>query len=202
MNTIIARHRELLDDIRHCRACEAELPLGVNPVVQSHPDARLLIIGQAPGSKVHASGVPWDDPSGNRLRQWLGIEREAFYDARKIAIMPMGFCYPGKGKSGDLPPRKECAPLWHQRLLQELPNIKFTLLIGQYAQTHYLHTDHAKGLKTLTERVESWQQFVPTQLPLPHPSPRNRHWLAKHPWFEQDVVPWLQNHVRELFSRS
>ncbi len=201
MNTIIARHRELLEEIRHCRACEAELPFGVNPVVQSHPDARLLIIGQAPGSKVHASGVPWDDPSGNRLRQWLGIDRECFYDAKKVAIMPMGFCYPGKGKTGDLPPRKECAPLWHQRLLQELPNVTFTLLIGQYAQAHYLKTDHNKDLKTLTERVESWQQFVPTQLPLPHPSPRNRHWLAKHPWFEQDVVPWLQNHVREVFAR-
>ncbi len=202
MSSIIVRHQELLDDIRRCRVCETELALGTNPVVQSHPDARVLIIGQAPGSKVHASGIPWDDPSGNRLRQWMGLDKESFYDAKKVAIMPMGFCYPGKGKSGDLPPRKECAPLWHQPLLQQLPNIAFTLLIGQYAQTHYLKAHQPKRLTSLTERVESWQAFIPTQLPLPHPSPRNRHWLAKNPWFEKEVVPWLQDHLRELFSRK
>lgn len=188
----------LLKEVRQCRHCEPELPLGANPVVRIHPDAKLLIIGQAPGTRVHASGIPWNDPSGDRLRQWLNIDKQTFYDAHQIAIMPMGFCYPGKGKSGDLPPRKECAPLWHNRLLEQLPNIQLTLLIGQYSQKYYLSGSY----KTLTERVQHWQELIPQQLPLPHPSPRNRRWFQRHPWFEAEVVPWLQAQTQHLLSKQ
>ncbi|GAB3094483.1 uracil-DNA glycosylase family protein [Aestuariicella hydrocarbonica] len=186
----------LLQQVRQCRHCEAELPLGANPVVQIHPDARLLIIGQAPGTRVHASGIPWDDPSGDRLRQWLGLDKHRFYNPKQVAIMPMGFCYPGKGKSGDLPPRPECAPQWHDQLLAQMPNIELTLCIGLYAQRHYLPGPY----KTLTERVGQWQHFIPKQLPLPHPSPRNRRWLQQHPWFESEVVPWLQDRVSQILD--
>lgn len=185
----------LLRQVRQCRHCEPHLPLGANPVVQLHPDAQLMIIGQAPGTRVHATGIPWNDPSGDRLRRWLDMDREMFYDPHRIAIMPMGFCYPGKGKSGDLPPRKECAPLWHERLLEHLPNIKLTLLIGQYAQQRYLSNDY----KTLTERVQNWRASTPLLLPMPHPSPRNVRWFQRHPWFEAEVVPWLQQQTRLLF---
>ncbi len=191
----------LLQQVRQCHHCEDQLPLGPNPVVQIHPSARLLIIGQAPGTRVHASGIPWNDPSGDRLRQWLAMDRETFYNPQQVAIMPMGFCYPGKGPSGDLPPRPECAPLWHQQLLQHLPNLQLTLLIGQYAQRHYLPGHSGRANKaTLTERVRDWQAFIPDQLPLPHPSPRNRRWLQQNPWFEQKVVPWLQSRVKQLFE--
>ncbi|NHH99613.1 uracil-DNA glycosylase family protein [Oceanimonas sp. MB9] len=186
----------LLAAVRACRLCEAELPLGPRPVVQLGAGARILIIGQAPGTRVHATGIPWNDPSGNTLRRWLDLDRETFYDAAQVAIMPMGFCYPGRGKSGDLPPRPECAPTWHARILAALPNIRLTLLIGLYAQRYYLD----KRYRTLTDTVRHWREFAPDRFPLPHPSPRNRRWLTQNPWFEQDTVPALQARVHEVLS--
>ncbi|EGQ9832905.1 uracil-DNA glycosylase family protein [Vibrio vulnificus] len=188
----------LLTQIRACQVCASALPLGANPVVQAHSEAKILIIGQAPGTKVHHSSIPWNDASGNRLRAWLDIEKPTFYDPKQIAIMPMGFCYPGRGQSGDLPPRKECAPLWHEALLKHLPNIELTLLIGQYAQNRYL----SNKPKTLTETVQNWQAWLPDYLPLPHPSPRNTLWLRKNPWFEEQTVPYLRQQVRQLLSPS
>lgn len=185
---------DLLDTIKRCDICADHLPLGPNPVVRASASAQLLIIGQAPGTRVHASGIPWDDPSGDRLRSWLNIDKATFYDESKIAIMPMGFCYPGRGKSGDLPPRKECATQWHDELLQHMPNIKLTLLIGQYAQKHYL-TNHKK---TLTETVRNFEHHLPNYLPLPHPSPRNQLWLKKNTWFEETVVPALRSATAPL----
>jgi len=179
---------DLLAQVRACTHCDSSLPLGANPVLSMESSARILVIGQAPGTRVHATGIPWNDPSGDRLRQWMGVDRDTFYDAKRIAIMPMGFCYPGKGKSGDLPPRLECAPLWHERLLAQLPEIKLTLLIGNYAQQYYLDRRH----KTLTDRVAVWPQYLPDYLPLVHPSPRNTYWLQQNPWFEQDLVPELR----------
>ncbi|NOH35723.1 uracil-DNA glycosylase family protein [Vibrio chagasii] len=184
----------LLTEIRKCRACEPHLSHGANPVIQAHPNARLLIIGQAPGIKVHESSIPWNDASGERLREWLGIDSDTFYDEQKVAIVPMGFCYPGKGKSGDLPPRKECAELWHKKVLQSLPNVQMTLLIGQYAQNYYLKE---RATKTLTETVKNWQVWAPEFLPLPHPSPRNNIWLKKNPWFESEVIPYIRKHISE-----
>lgn len=186
----------LLKEVRSCRLCEAELPLGPNPVVHFSSTARLLIIGQAPGTRVHETGIPWNDPSGDRLRQWLQMDKDIFYDSSRVAIMPMGFCYPGKGKSGDLPPRAECAPHWHQRLLRAMPEINLTLLVGDYAQRYYLGKEAA--LLTLTERVRHWQDYAPTYLPLVHPSPRNRLWLSRNPWFEAEVVPALRKRVQAL----
>ncbi|MDR9827718.1 uracil-DNA glycosylase family protein [Vibrio sp. FNV 38] len=183
---------ELLEKIRQCTTCSADLPCGAQPIIQAHSEAKLLIIGQAPGLKVHQSGIPWNDASGDRLRHWLNMDKDQFYDSAKVAIVPMGLCYPGKGKSGDLPPRKECAPLWHQALLNHLPNIQLTLLIGQYAQKHYL----ADKPKTLTETVKMYQQWQPQSLfPLPHPSPRNQIWLKKNPWFEEQVLPELHQRL-------
>ena len=184
----------LLTEIRQCTACEPHLSHGANPVIQAHPNARLLIIGQAPGVKVHESSIPWNDASGERLREWLGIGSDTFYDEQKVAIVPMGFCYPGKGKSGDLPPRKECAELWHKKVLQSLPNVQMTLLIGQYAQNYYLKE---RATKTLTETVKNWQVWAPEFLPLPHPSPRNNIWLKKNPWFESEVIPYIRKHISE-----
>lgn len=183
----------LLSEIRACRHCEAHLPLGANPVIQAHQDAKLMIIGQAPGTRVHHSSIPWNDPSGDRLRDWLGLDKTQFYDAKNIAIMPMGLCYPGKGHSGDLPPRKECAPMWHQKVLEAMPNIGMTLLIGQYAQRYYL----SDKPRSLTETVKQWQTWAPHTLPLPHPSPRNTLWLKRNPWFEAEVVPYIRQYVHE-----
>ncbi|TQV80205.1 uracil-DNA glycosylase family protein [Exilibacterium tricleocarpae] len=188
----------MLVDVRACRRCEADLPLGPNPVVRAQGSARILVIGQAPGTRVHATGIPWNDPSGDRLRDWMGVDRETFYDDSHIAIMPMGFCYPGKGKSGDLPPRTECAPLWHEKILAHLPDIALVLLIGSYAQAYYLEDSY----KTLTERVRAWRDCLPRALPLVHPSPRNRLWLRKNPWFEEDVVPFLRQRVRTLLDND
>ena len=185
----------LLSEVRSCRICEAHLPLGPRPVVTVHPEARLLIIGQAPGTKVHASGVPWDDQSGKNLRRWLNMTNEEFYDETKVGIVPMGFCYPGKGKSGDLPPRPECAPQWHEQLHDQMPKIGLTLLIGQYAQQYYLGDDCPR---TLTETVRQFDTWFPKYLPLPHPSPRNGVWIKRNPWFEQDLVPVLQEKVAEI----
>lgn len=189
--------KKLLKEIEKCKVCSAHLPLGPRPVVTAHPDARIVIIGQAPGTKVHNTGVPWDDPSGRQLRKWLGITDETFYDPSKIALMPMGFCYPGKGKSGDLPPRPECAPLWHNDLLEKMPQLQLTLVIGMYAQKYYLK---GQVKKNLTTTVRAYQDYFPEYFPLPHPSPRNRFWLSKHPWFEKEVVPKVQQKITELLA--
>jgi len=186
----------LLREIRACRVCAKHLPLEPRPVVRAKASARLLIVGQAPGTKVHESGIPWNDRSGDRLREWLQLDRETFYDESRIAIVPMGFCYPGVDKSGgDLPPRKECAPLWHARVLQQLPNIELTLLVGGYAQRYYL-----KDLRrsTMTETVRAWRDFSPRFIPLPHPSWRNTAWIGRNPWFECELVPTLRARVRVL----
>jgi uracil-DNA glycosylase len=187
----------LLEKVRACEVCKDHLTLGCRPIIQVGTDARILIIGQAPGARVHASGTPWDDASGERLRSWMGINQETFYDETKIAIIPMGFCYPGRGRGGDLPPRKECAELWLEQLLSALPNIELTLLIGQYAQRHFL-----KHLRkpTLTETVRHWQDYVPDYLPLPHPSPRNIPWFQRHSWFEQDLLPVIRSRVRSIIN--
>ena len=183
----------LLTEIRACRICEAHLPHRPRPVLQASATARLLLVGQAPGRKVHASGVPFDDVSGDRLRAWLGIDRATFYDARRVAIVPMGFCFPGSGKSGDLPPRPECAPAWHGRLLPQLKQVRLTLAIGVYAQVGVL--GDARGL-SLTETVLDWRAHLARGvLPLPHPSPRNRAWLVRNGWFEGEVVPVLRERV-------
>ncbi|KDM91987.1 uracil-DNA glycosylase family protein [Photobacterium galatheae] len=183
----------LLHQIRQCSLCQAHLPLGPRPVIQASSEARLMIVGQAPGTRVHDTGIPWNDPSGDRLRRWLDLDRETFYDPSRIAIMPMGLCYPGKGKSGDLPPRPECAPQWHGQVWPLLPNVGMTLLVGQYAQNYYL----SDKPKTLTDTVRAWRQWAPTYLPLPHPSPRNTLWLKKNPWFEADVVPYIRDYVHQ-----
>ena len=188
---------DLLAVVRACRACEAELPLGPNPVLRASETARILVVGQAPGTRVHATSIPWNDPSGDRLRQWLAVDREQFYDESQIAIVPMGFCYPGRGKSGDLPPPPRCAPLWHASLLEHMPRLELILLVGQYAQHYYL--PHASR-ETLAARVRRWQDFGPRYLPLPHPSPRNTLWLRRNAWFEQDVVPELRQRVRQLLG--
>ena len=158
----------------------------------------LLIIGQAPGAKVHESGIPWMDASGRQLREWLGVDEATFYDAKQVALMPMGFCYPGKGKSGDLPPRPECAPLWHDRVHQRLKNVKLTLLIGQYSQTHYLGDQAGENL---TATVRAFENFLPNDLPLPHPSPRNRFWLTKNKWFATDLLPILQTSAAAALAK-
>lgn len=185
----------LLGQIRACQLCAHELPCGPRPVVQAGSSARLLIVGQAPGRKVHASGVPFDDASGQRLRDWLQLDKATFYDPRKVAIMPMGFCYPGTGKNGDLPPSKICAPQWHQQLLEYMPDIGLCLLLGQYAQKYYLADS---PYKNLTERVRNWQQLPDRFLALPHPSPRNQLWLRNNPWFEQQLLPELRRRMQLL----
>jgi uracil-DNA glycosylase len=188
----------LLTEIRACRLCEASLPLGPRPVLRASATATLLIAGQAPGTLVHGSGVPWDDASGVRLRGWLGLDKATFYDESKIAIVPMGFCYPGRGASGDLPPRPECRATWHPRLLPLLPAVKLVLAIGQYAQAHFLGD---RRRKTLTDTVAAWRDYAPPAgpgdvpdrvFPLPHPSPRNVAWFVHNPWFEADVLPALR----------
>jgi uracil-DNA glycosylase len=185
----------LLKEIRSCITCINYLPNAPRPILQAHTASKILIIGQAPGSKVQASGIPWDDQSGNELRRWLGVNKGQFYDNQLFALMPMGFCYPGKGVSGDLPPRQECAPLWHHQLLSKMGNIKLTILIGQYAQKHYLGE---KFQPTLTENVRNFKLFLPNYLPLVHPSPRNNIWQKKNPWFEAEVVPVLQAIVKDV----
>ena len=188
----------LLTEIRACEVCAAHLPHGPNPVLRAHANARLLLVGQAPGRRVHESGIPWNDPSGDTLREWLQLTREQFYDERNIAIVPCGFCYPGTGKNGDLPPRPECAPLWHPPLLAALPRIELTLLIGSYAQAYYLQE---RARPTLTETVANYTEYLPRFLPLPHPSPRNRLWLKRNPWFAIEVLPMLCAQVAKALSQ-
>ncbi len=190
---------KLIQEIKACRICEKHLPLGPRPVLSASPTAKIIIIGQAPGTKVHKSGKPWDDQSGEKLRRWMGISASVFYDSSEIAIVPMGFCYPGKGKSGDLPPRKECAEHWHEKLLSAMPKVELTLLIGGYAQNYYL-AELAKN--TLTESVKSYKEYLPTYFVLPHPSPRNNIWMAKNQWFERDVMPELGKVVQGILFNS
>lgn len=187
--------QDLLRGIEACRICAGRLGHEPRPVVQAETGARILVAGQAPGRKVHESGVPWDDASGRRLRQWLDMDEATFYDPQKVALVPMGFCYPGKAGSGDAPPRPECRATWHPRLLPLLPNIGLVLAIGQYAQAYHLGDRH-KG--SLTANLRAWREFLPETLPLPHPSPRNVAWFKANPWFEGEVLPELRARVREL----
>ncbi|WP_050469852.1 uracil-DNA glycosylase family protein [Herbaspirillum chlorophenolicum] len=186
----------LLEEIRQCTTCAEFLPLGPLPVIQAHPKARVLIAGQAPGKKVHLSGIPFDDASGNRLRLWLGIDRETFYDPHAVAILPMGFCYPGTGKSGDLPPRPECAPKWRATVLAQLPNIELTLVIGQYALAYHYPSVYT----SLTEAVLAWRDRPSNVIVLPHPSPRNQLWVRRNPWFETELLPNLQSRIAQLLG--
>ena len=188
---------ELLHEVRACTQCAAHLADGVRPVLQVGSTARILVAGQAPGRKVHASGVPFYDASGERLRTWMGIGSDVFYDASQVAILPMGFCYPGTGKSGDLPPRKECAPLWRAPLLAAMPQIELVLVIGQYAIDW--HLPQCAGA-TLTDTVRNWRSLGPQVLPLPHPSPRNNIWLKANPWFALEAVPFLQARVSAILA--
>lgn len=188
---------DLLLEIKNCRICEDYIT--PRPVVFANSNSKIIIVGQAPGTKVHASGIPWDDASGKQLRKWLNVTNEQFYNTNLFGIIPMGFCYPGKGKSGDLPPRKECAPKWHTTLFNELKNVELVLLIGMYAQNYYLK-DKAK--RTLTETVNNYPEYLPKYFSLPHPSPRNRFWLTKNPWFEKEVIPELQKRIGELLNKK
>jgi uracil-DNA glycosylase len=188
---------KLLAEIKACKICEKQLALGANPVLAASQQSKIIIIGQAPGRIVHQTSIPWNDKSGENLRSWLGIDKTIFYDCEKIALMPMGFCYPGTGKSGDLPPRAECAPLWHHQLLALMPAVELTLLIGQYAQNYYLG---AKAHSTLTETVQNYESYLPKYFPLPHPSPRNAIWQAKNEWFALDVLPKLKIKIKGILA--
>ena len=189
--------KKLLTEIKACNVCAHYLPLGPNPVVTASTTARLLIIGQAPGIKVHQTGIPWNDASGQLLREWMDVSPAIFYDEKKIAIAPMGFCYPGKGKNGDLPPRPECAPLWHASLLKKMKQVQLILLIGQYAQRYYLGDTMGKNL---TETVRHYKTYLPLYFPLPHPSPRNRIWLKKNEWFGKKLLPDLKKIVHQVLE--
>ena len=189
---------ELLATVRQCRACAKALPLGPRPVLRAAESARILVVGQAPGARVHASGIPWDDASGARLREWMGVDTGRFYDESQVAIIPMGYCYPGRGTSGDLPPRRECARLWLDSLLAKLPRIELTLLIGLHAQRHFLS---GRRKKSLTETIKAWRQFAPEYLPLPHPSARNTPWFKSNPWFDRRLLPELRERIRSLSPR-
>lgn len=195
----MTRLNELVTRIRACRLCEAELPNAPRPVLQVSASARILVAGQAPGRLVHLSGVPFDDPSGDRLREWMGIDREVFYDAGRIAIVPMAFCYPGTGPNGDLPPPPRCAATWHGALRPKLRKLGLTLVIGLHAQRHWLGE---QAEDTLTATVAAWERFGPAVLPLPHPSPRNNRWFQHNPWFERDVVPEVRRRVAAQLAVS
>ncbi len=188
----------LLTEIRACTLCADALPAGPRPIVAASRTSRIVILGQAPGRRVHASGIPWDDPSGKRLRSWLGLTDAQFYDPDLVAIVPMGFCYPGSAKSGDNPPRPECAPTWHPPLLSHLPEDRLDIVIGMYAQKRYISDRE----KTLTATVASWRRYLPKRVVLPHPSPRNRHWLKKNPWFEAETVPAIRARVLEVAAKA
>jgi uracil-DNA glycosylase len=183
----------LLSEVRGCTICELDLPLGPRPVLQFHAKARILIAGQAPGKKVHDSGVPFDDASGKRLREWLGVSRDVFYDPKQFAILPMGFCFPGSGKSGDLAPRSECAPAWREQLLSHLSQLEVTIVLGRYAQNYHF----GEASSSVTDLVKAWRTYWPDMVPLPHPSPRNNIWLRKNPWFEVELLPSLRQRVSE-----
>ncbi|MCE7053506.1 uracil-DNA glycosylase family protein [Algoriphagus sp. AGSA1] len=186
------RFEKLVANAQACTLCSAVLPLDPLPVFSVHPESKVLVIGQAPGTKVHATGIPWNDASGNELRRWLGVDRAQFYNPKVFGIMPMGFCYPGRGKGGDMPPRPECAPTWHEQMRAAMPEVQLTLLIGQYAQNYYLKNSRKK---TLTETVRNYEIYLPEFMPLVHPSPRNLMWRRRNPWFEEQVVPTLRTIV-------
>lgn len=185
----------LLQQIRKCTICEPHLELGVRPVLSADVQSKILIIGQAPGLAVHQTGIPWDDKSGKNLRNWMDVDNDTFYDPTIFGIIPMGFCYPGKGKSGDLPPRKECAQQWHQAIWNQLPNVRLTLLIGKYAQDYYLPKTKKRNL---TETVKNFRDYLPHFFVLPHPSPRNNIWQAKNKWFKIDVLPALKDQIQQI----
>lgn len=187
----------LLDEVAACTHCAAHLLHSPRPVLRAGAGARVLVVGQAPGRRVHATGIPWNDPSGVRLREWLEVDEATFYDTRRFALVPMGFCYPGKGRSGDLPPRPECAPLWHAKLRARMPRVRLTLLLSRYAIDHYLGE---RSKPTVAETVRAWRDYAPDFVPLPHPSPRNNLWLRKHPWFEREVLPDLRALVRAALA--
>ncbi len=189
--------RSLAGEAAACTLCAAALPFGPRPVFRVHDEARILVAAQAPGTKVHASGRPFTDASGDRLRDWMGVDEAVFYAPRRVAILPMGFCYPGRGKSGDLPPRPECALTWRQRFLDLLPNLELTLAIGQYALAWHLE---GRRRRTLTETVRDWRAFGPDLIPLPHPSPRNNLWLRKNPWFAEALLPELALRVQRALA--
>ena len=197
---VIAIGRHGLDDLveqaRACTLCADALPLGPRPILSVTPESRVLIVGQAPGTRVHETGIPWNDPSGDRLRDWLGVDREAFYDARRFAILPAGLCYPGRARGGDAPPRPECAPRWHPPIRAALRQVRLTLLVGAHAQRY----DLGPARTSLSDRVRDYASHLPEYFPLPHPSPRNRRWLADRPWFDDEVVPALRRAVAEAFS--
>jgi uracil-DNA glycosylase len=186
----------LLNEIKSCTHCAQFLVHDPRPVLSANKRCRVAIVGQAPGAVVHKTGIPWDDKSGQNLREWLSIDAETFYDKSKVALVPMGFCYPGRGKSGDLPPRPECAPKWHDAVFAEMNSLELTLLVGKYAQDYYLEV----GKQTLTETVRAFSNFLPSHFPLPHPSPRNNIWQAKNKWFASDVIPALRERVAEALS--
>lgn len=188
---------DLLHRIRACRACEATLPLGPRPILAADDRARILIAGQAPGKRAHESGIAWSDASGRRLRQWLGLSETQFYDPALVALVPMGFCFPGTGTSGDNPPRPECRRLWHDLLLARLPNLRLKIIIGQYAQAYHLA---GKQRETLTGTVAAWRDFATAIYPIPHPSPRNQIWVTRNPWFTSDLVPHMQEAVRAALA--
>ncbi|MCW2118477.1 uracil-DNA glycosylase family protein [Flavobacterium sp. 7A] len=188
---------ELLEQIRACTVCKKHLPLGANPIVAANYFSKIIIIGQAPGRIVHTTGIPWNDKSGDNLRNWLDVDKETFYNPTIFALIPMGFCYPGTGKSGDLLPRPECAPLWHEKLLQAMPNVKLILLLGKTAQNYYLHTNTKKNLTTTVQQFES---YLPKYFPLPHPSPTNNIWHAKNKWFSITVLPQLKNKIAAIIK--
>ena len=188
--------RNLLCKIRKCTLCEPHLDLGANPIVSFNKNSKILLMSQAPGKIAHLKSLAWDDPSGKILKSWLNVNDETFYNTDNFAILPTAFCYPGKGKSGDKPPRKECAPKWHPSIFEELKNVKLKILIGSYSQDYYLRS---KG-KTLTERVKTYQEFLPEYFLLPHPSPRNRFWFIKNPWFENDIIPILQKNIKDILD--
>jgi uracil-DNA glycosylase len=192
----------LINDVRTCALCAEYLPLGPRPVIQVHESARILVAGQAPGKRVHETGIPFNDPSGDRLRKWMGISYKSFYDPTQVAILPMGFCFPGTGKSGDLPPRRECTVAWRATLLSHLQNLKLTLVLGQYAQTYHLPRENKNKRRRvpLTESVRAWRENWPRIVPLPHPSPRNNLWLKRNPWFEKELIPVLRARVSEILG--
>lgn len=187
----------LIKKIRKCQLCTRHLPFKPNPILQAHSKSRLLIVGQAPGIRVHTTGIPWNDPSGDRLRQWINLDRNTFYNINQVAIIPMGFCYPGTGAFGDLPPRKECSRQWLPALLAGLPNIQLTLLLGQYAQKHYLGN---RVKQNLTATVAAFSDYLPHYFPLPHPSPRNNIWLKRNPWFEELALPVLRSTCTKILN--
>lgn len=185
-------------EIKGCKLCAQHLPKGPNPVFRVSTSATILVAGQAPGIRVHLSSIPFNDPSGNRLREWMGIDSQTFYDRSRVAIVPMGFCYPGSAARGDLPPRPECSQTWHPKLLALLPNIKLTLAIGAYAQKYYLGNHRQKSL---TQTVANWRDYAPSVVPLPHPSPRNNIWLKRNPWFEEELLPELSSLVERILDK-